>query len=119
MAHVGLARLNCLDRSQPFGDQETLSGLPKTMERIRTRLGEDDRIARFDSPRTSAFGAVFDSLVVPGALARDLSDGPLVCDNVSKDEDGVISFFLQDAQFAYSRLGLQREDAQSADGSSD
>lgn len=109
MAHATTARLNLArwdvgfsDPAVQFPDREQLEA------RIGTRLGEADRLARFDRPPQGPFGAPIGELSIPAHLARDVP-----ADAVTGDLDsweGGFSFGLGPHRYHYDRLGLRHDD---------
>ena len=97
--------------SQGFGGDE--------VERIRTRLGQDDVRVPFAAPQPSPFGASgpprINALDVPAHLLRRKGDGPL---DLTKElepeaaetlpEGGGFTFTVAGRRFRYDRLGLAR-----------
>lgn len=102
IAARGLAALNCVNRDDPFHECR----FPSSLEvRIRTRLGEGDRIIEFPNSLTSPFGATLRRLVapawfVPGAPAEAQPEELQL-------EPGVIRFLFGGREFVYDRLGLR------------
>jgi CRISPR-associated endonuclease/helicase Cas3 len=91
-------------------DWEDVTWLPDLKERARTRLGLDDRIARFDCKVRSAFGNHLLHMQFPGWLLRGLSVGVEEVARVSGiDEEGNIRFEFAGASFSYGRHGLERD----------
>jgi CRISPR-associated endonuclease/helicase Cas3 len=95
-----------LDWSQDWND---MTWPPDLREKVRTRLGLDDRLAKFDPPFRSPFGAGIDDLKFPAWLLRgltiDAEDTATVIDSVP----GITRFAFAGGRFSYSRLGLERE----------
>ena len=76
-AHVGIADLNLVDRTQRFGEY---TFKPTDLsERIATRLGESDRRAVFVAPPQGPFRARVRELNIPGWLAREAPPDPDSC----------------------------------------
>ncbi|WP_298157269.1 CRISPR-associated helicase Cas3' [Ferrovum sp.] len=101
-ARQTIARLQALDFEQTFGEQE----FPNDVQ-IATRLGAQDRILRFEPALTGPFGEPLKELPVrhhllPGNLSPDTE--PMV----TSQTETSITFRLGDAQFRYTRLGLER-----------
>jgi CRISPR-associated endonuclease/helicase Cas3 len=101
IAARGLAALNCVKREEPFSECR----FPSSLEaRIRTRLGEDDRIV--DLPgHVGPFGATFDRLTIPGWLVRGASAEAQVQDIAVGS--GSVRFSFGGRAFIYDRLGLR------------
>lgn len=101
-AATQLATLNCIDRKQPLYEIR----FPNSLDiRIRTRLGEDDRIVEFSTPIDGPFGAPLDRLSIPGWLVRDAAPDSRAGELVSSS--GVFSFNYAQQAFTYDRLGLR------------
>jgi CRISPR-associated endonuclease/helicase Cas3 len=104
MAEKQQATLNLVDRSQPFGEAsfatETLS------RRIRTRLGEDDRLAEFDEPPGGPFGGAVKSLTIPSQHAGGIP--PDAKPAVLRRKGRGFVFRFGTNEFRYGKLGLQR-----------
>lgn len=75
---------------------------------IVTRLGANDRRARLPTPIRSPFGATIDELLIPGHMARDVTEE--VVSDLATDPDG-FRFRLGDRTYHYSRFGLELLDA--------
>lgn len=117
-AHTGLAHLNAIDRTQPFG--EYTFGVAGLEERIASRLGESDRRVRFEPAVVKGpFGEMLSELTVPGWLARSAPRDPdLAPTNVRQDEGATgkqVSFQFGGEAFVYDRLGLRRIDPSDAE----
>jgi CRISPR-associated endonuclease/helicase Cas3 len=110
MSKTQLASLNVVKFSEPFWDGAFPSELD---ERIRTRLGEDDRIATLSTAQTSPFGASFHSLTVPAWWCRGLAADATVSE--IEQQDGAIAFALGGVALSYDRLGLWRPDKNNGD----
>jgi CRISPR-associated endonuclease/helicase Cas3 len=116
-AHTGLAGLNLVDRTQPFGDYSFKN--TDLAERISARLGESDRRAVFAAPPPGPFGGKVRELTLPGWLTRevptDLPDlAPTEVQAVQGPLDATVHFAFGPVRFVYDRLGL-RQDATAAD----
>jgi CRISPR-associated helicase, Cas3 family len=101
-AQKTIGHLHALDVEQPFGEQE----FPNDVQ-IATRLGAQDRILRFEPALTGPFGEPLKELpirhhLLPGNLSPDTE--PMV----TSQTETSITFRLGDAQFRYTRLGLER-----------
>lgn len=84
---------------------------PDAEEKVRTRLGLDDRRLRLPEPRTSPFGQAMEELIVPNWMARGMPPEAEVFDTVLA-RDGGLDLMIGEKQFRYDRLGLR--DAKSA-----
>ena len=99
-AHRTIAHLHALDVEQTFGEQE----FPNDVQ-IATRLGAQDRILHFDLK--SPFGEPLKELPIRHhLLPKDLSPDAEPSD-IAQTETS-ITFRLGNAQFSYTRLGLER-----------
>jgi CRISPR-associated endonuclease/helicase Cas3 len=105
-ASRGQADLSRLDRSKPFGDFAFPS--KELSLAIRTRLGEDDRIADFATTLPGPFGLPVTRLTIPAFLAIG---APF--DSAPSEVSfplGQIRFAFAERKFIYDRLGLRRVD---------
>jgi CRISPR-associated endonuclease/helicase Cas3 len=91
-------------------DWEDVTWLPDLNERAKTRLGLDDRVARFDREILSPFGNRLFHIQIAGWLLRGLSVGAEEVAQV-RGTDGVgnIEFQFAGASFSYGRHGLERD----------
>lgn len=105
-AEAGIARLNLADWSSRFGDPDSL--FPDDPgERIKTRLGEGDRRARFPKPIAGPFGAIVEEVTVPAWMAEEAETDAEVEGLASSS--GVIEFRFGGHGFRYDRWGLRRQ----------
>jgi CRISPR-associated endonuclease/helicase Cas3 len=105
-ASRGQADLSRFDRSKPFGDFTFPS--KELSLAIRTRLGEDDRIADFAPALLGLFGLHVLRLTIPAFLAKG---APF--DSAPSEvavSGGQIQFAFANRKFIYDRLGLRRVD---------
>lgn len=99
-----MAQLNCVDRRKPFGDYAYPD---RELERkIQTRLGEGDRLVRFEPPIEGPFGRQLRHLTVPHWLAKDVAQEVELAQVIEADA-GRISFSFDSRKFVYDRLGLR------------
>jgi len=106
MARGQAAHYAALDWSE---DWEEVTWLPDLNERAKTRLGLDDRIARFDDEVRSPFGERLRHMQIPGWLLGGLTVGAEEIAEVrSMGGDGTVSFEFAGASFSYGRHGLQK-----------
>lgn len=101
-ARQTIARLQALDFEQAFGEQE----FPNDVQ-IATRLGAQDRILNFNLELPSPFGQPLKELpiryhLLPKGLSPDAEPSDISQTATS------LTFRLGDAQFRYTRLGLER-----------
>ena len=101
-AQKTIGYLHALDVEQMFGEQE----FPNDVQ-IATRLGAQDRILHFDLKWRSPFGNPLKELpiryhLLPNGLSPDAEPSDIRPTATS------ITFRLGDAQFRYTRLGLER-----------
>jgi len=102
-AHAGLA---LLPRSDPFGEQ----GFPEDPgERIKTRLGESDRLCSFGQQLVSPFGQPFDELTIPWYYAEGADENATAQNVIARV--GTVQFDFGEASFVYDRLGLRSAEA--------
>jgi CRISPR-associated endonuclease/helicase Cas3 len=100
-AQKTIGHLHALDVEQTFGEQE----FPNDVQ-IATRLGAQDRILHFDLKWPSPFGEPFKELPIRHhLLPKDLSPDTEPSDIIQTKTS--ITFRLGDAQFRYTRLGLE------------
>lgn len=104
-AQTRLAKLNCIDRTIPFGDSESEFPSKELERRIQTRLGEGDRIAQFPEPLSSPFGNTISALTIPAYLARGVDSETQA--QVTSADSAAIEFSLGPHRFIYDRLGLR------------
>ena len=91
-------------------DWEDVTWLPDLDERAKTRLGLDNRVARFDHEVRSPFGNCLFHIQNPGWLLRGLTVGAEeVAQARSSDGAGNIVFEFAGALFSYGRHGLERD----------
>jgi CRISPR-associated endonuclease/helicase Cas3 len=101
-AQQTIGHLHALDVEQAFGEQE----FPNDVQ-IATRLGAQDRILHFAPALSGPFGEPLIELPIRyHLLPKDLSPDTEPSD-ISQTETS-ITFRLGDAQFRYTRLGLER-----------
>lgn len=101
-AQKTIGHLHALDVEQTFGEQE----FPNDVQ-IATRLGAQDRILHFDLEWRSPFGEPFKELPIRHhLLPKDLSPDTEPSDIIQTETS--ITFRLGDAQYRYTRLGLER-----------
>ncbi len=96
-------------RDRPFGDRDTLFPAERSGvdERIKTRLGQDDRRVEFDRELISPFNERFSVLNLPAHLVpgtKDTSEPK----EILKD-NGELTFIYGEVKLKYDRLGLRPE----------
>lgn len=104
-----MARRNLIDWKQPFDECSFLSA--DLGERIATRLGEQDRLVRFEDPPQGPFGRALRELTLPAWLLRGM-DSELLQETAYVRESGAgrIVFSLDgkgERPFLYDCLGLR------------
>jgi CRISPR-associated endonuclease/helicase Cas3 len=115
-AEAGLAELNVLRRDRSFSDPARCVLFPDD-RRAPTRLGEEDRLARFiegdaKRPVTGPFGATFTELRIPGYLAQRLGLPPQLAEaSEVVERPGEVRFRYGTAPFVYDRFGLRLEES--------
>jgi CRISPR-associated endonuclease/helicase Cas3 len=92
-----------------FEDWNEVAWPPALGERARTRLGLDDRLATFDRPVRSPFGAEIRDIKFPAWLLRGFQIGAEEQARVIDSDSGITRFAFADGRFSYSRLGLERD----------
>lgn len=102
---VLLARGNLVRRDEPF-DRLDVQFPSRSEAKIRTRLGEDDRLIRFDPAPLGPFGRVVRSLTIPHYLVAPETLPDATPEIVSQD-GGVVRFRYGGRGFRYDRLGLR------------
>ena len=110
VARRGLAKLNVIQRNEPFDSTDCLFG--QLGEAIRTRLGEDDRLVHFAEPFESLFGQRVTSLTIPGWLTKGIETPDTDASVVTHTEHDGVTFQFGDSSFHYGRFGLRKEDGQ-------
>jgi len=102
-AATGLARLNLADWTVPFGDPGSL--FPDDPgERIKTRLGEGDRRAKFAVPVSGPFGADITEITIPAWMATGAREEDV---EILASEARALSFRFGERTYRYDRLGLR------------
>jgi CRISPR-associated endonuclease/helicase Cas3 len=101
LAHRRVASLNTVERTRPYAD-----GPFPDDRKIKSRLGEGDRIVEFSSPPMGPFGALVRRLTIRAAWAGGVADDELEAKNVERHGD-VVRFDFGPRHFRYSRLGLE------------
>jgi len=113
-AAAGAAKLNLLRRDVSFDD--SYCTFPKRGQldaRIATRLGEDDRLLRFEEPFVSPFSNKLATVNVRSWYGRDCD--PEGRAKVLRSEGGTTVIRSGEAEFRYDRFGLRRIDVRPAD----
>jgi CRISPR-associated endonuclease/helicase Cas3 len=91
-------------------DWEDVTWLPDLNERAKTRLGLDNRVARFDREVRSPFDNRLFHIQLAGWLLRGLTVGAEEDAQVrGTDGEGNIQFEFAGASFSYGRHGLERD----------
>lgn len=96
------ADLNLVDWSRSYAEMH----FPDSAERIPTRLGEGDRLIRFEVPVPGPFATAISDLVLPAWWVRGLAPDIETPDAVVARE-GSLHFELGGSAFVYDRLGLR------------
>jgi hypothetical protein len=105
LAKKSIAYLNVIDRDKAFGEQ---CFSREVNEKIGTRLGEDDRIARFARPFDSPLGGSVVDIKIPAQLVRGSSDDDEPRHVSTHDQTTRFEFAGQ--PFIYDRFGLRKID---------
>ena len=104
-----IAKRNIINWQQPFDECSFLSN--ELGERVTTRLGEQDRLVRFEPPLLGPFGEKLCQLCIPAWLLRDLPSEQLQeSARVQEQDRGRIVFSLDakgERPFLYDCLGLR------------
>jgi CRISPR-associated endonuclease/helicase Cas3 len=104
-ARRGIAALHGIDRDEPFGD----CVFPDLDERIRTRLGADDRLVDWRTagidPPTGPFGRAVHALTIPHPLCRGIE--PQAVPSTPEQRPEGFVFMLGSLRFDYGRHGLR------------
>lgn len=101
-AQKTIGHMHALDVEQTFGEQE----FPNDVQ-IATRLGAQDRILHFSLELFGPFGEPLKELPIRyHLLPKDLSPDAEPSDIIQTETS--LTFRLGDAQFSYTRLGLER-----------
>ena len=106
LAEVRQADINAVRRATPFGKQGYLF-VAKGERKIPTRLGLDDRLARFEPSVVTPFGGRMTELTIPHFLGTGLSAEAELAEHVAQIA-GSTSFRLGSCTYSYDRLGLRR-----------
>jgi CRISPR-associated endonuclease/helicase Cas3 len=101
-ASRSLAHTHGLDMERPFDEKLVFPD----EERVRTRLGLDDRVLRLRNPMRSPFGNEIDALNIPGWMAHNIPDEVEV--EAIRIGKGIEKFEirLDRVIFTYDRFGL-------------
>ena len=105
-AESQLGLLGCVERDKNLNEMRPFGELN---ENIRTRLGEDDRIAAFPTALKTPFGNGTRSITIPGHLARGIPP-TAAPEKVQRNAEG-FDFLLGGKRFRYNRYGLERVNA--------
>lgn len=103
MAEVGQAQLNLARWSKPFASQ----GWSSDDGHIASRLGAGDRLALFEEPFRSPFGASCGALTLPAWLAGEVGE-EVRPEAVRPLAAGGVTFTFGGRSFQYDRFGLAR-----------
>lgn len=97
-----------LDWTSEWPDQ----GFPRyDEEKLKTRLGADDRLVDLPLPCTSPFGVTLTRMKLPGWMLSGLDADVLASDapaEIIAEERGRLTFRWAGREFVYDNLGLQR-----------
>lgn len=104
-AQKQVARLNVIDRRQDFGEGHVGFPSDELERRIRTRLGEDDRLVHFEPPALSPFGSEVRDLTIPAHLSRGVPMDAEASD--FGQSSASFAFRFGSRHFIYDRTGLQ------------
>ena len=101
-AKRGAAHISHLDWNTPWDEQPAW---PQPGEKLRTRLGLDDRLVSLAQSWTSPFGQALTDMKIPGWMTgeAELSDEPAALVEATA---GALRFRWADRDFLYDRHGL-------------
>lgn len=105
-AESQIGRLGCVERDSDLNEMRPFGELN---EKIRTRLGEDDRLVTFAHTLRTPFGNDVRGLTIPGHLTRGVSP-TAVPEEVCGNEQG-FGFLFGEKRFRYNRYGLEQVNA--------
>lgn len=105
LASQNLGHLSTFTWENPYQDTPFA---PDVSAMATTRLGADDRLARFEPPLASPFGDQFSSLSVPSWLVRGAGEDELPQVLKTDVSAGWVRFRFGETVFEYDRLGLRR-----------
>lgn len=105
LAHRRHANRLLCDWTIPFTDDRCQFPDRDLDLRIQTRLGEGDRLARFDSDIASPFGASVSEITIPAWMARGAAEDAHAV--VTHQENGSTHFRFGERDFRYDRHGLR------------
>jgi CRISPR-associated endonuclease/helicase Cas3 len=97
------ADLNLVDWASPYAE---MSFPTAGEQRIPTRLGESDRLIRFEVPVTGPFGRAVTELAVRAAWARDIPPDAEFAEGLTNNS-GALTFTFGGRPFTYDRFGLR------------
>jgi CRISPR-associated endonuclease/helicase Cas3 len=106
IAQTGQAKIGLIDRRLSLDDSQSRFG-DRNSSKILTRLGEEDRMLRFDPPIRGPFGAEVSYLTLPEWMARGCTSDAELAEEVEEMPHGV-GFRFGGASFVYDRLGLRK-----------
>lgn len=97
--------INMIDRSKPFAAGHFARDLD---EKIKTRLGQDDRQVDFEEPATGPFGLKIYGMSIPGWMVQGADDDEIAED--VHEGSGWVEFRFGAGRYRYDRLGLAAQD---------
>ncbi len=108
VAHRLSAKNMLVRRDRPFGHPDTLfpSERSEAEQKVKTRLGEDDRIIELPHSVKSPFGRSFCKINIPSFYLPD-AEGDCAVEDIKIEESG-LTFTVGGVTFIYNRLGLQK-----------
>jgi CRISPR-associated endonuclease/helicase Cas3 len=104
LAEKNIASLNLVNWSEEFGEVNFGDAVER---KVSSRLGGDDRLARFEESQHSPFGNTFDVLKIPGHMAKGIAEREFAASNV-RSAEGLIEFEIGSCRFRYDRVGVRR-----------
>ena len=106
MAHGQTARSALIPETEVFGDPALR--FRALDEKLKTRLGLEDRRIPLSEPVTSPFGQTLYELAVPGWMAKGVEATEL--DGPPETDGSILRFHYGGKAYRYTRLGLEFDD---------
>jgi CRISPR-associated endonuclease/helicase Cas3 len=106
MAHGQTARSALIPEDLAFGDPDLR--FRALDEKLKTRLGLEDRRIPLPEPVTSPFGQTLYELAVPGWMAKGVEASEL--DGPPETDGSILRFRYGGKSYRYTRLGLEFDD---------
>lgn len=106
MAHGQTAKSTLIQEDLPFGDPALR--FRALGEKLKTRLGLEDRRIPLREPVTSPFGQTLYDLAIPGWMAKGVEATEL--DGLPETDGSILRFRYGGNAYRYTRLGLEFDD---------